>query len=74
MTPANALQIAIDGGTYEYTEMYPGQGGMQGRRQDRGRCGGRGCGPVRGIISEANYECYSISSYLCISHAGYRPI
>ena len=24
MTPARALQIAIDGETYEYTEMYPG--------------------------------------------------
>ena len=24
MTPAKALQIAIDGETYEYTEMYPG--------------------------------------------------
>ena len=24
MTPARALQIAIDGQTYEYTEMYPG--------------------------------------------------
>ena len=24
MTPAKALQIAIDGKTYEYTEMYPG--------------------------------------------------
>jgi rubrerythrin len=24
MTPAKALQVAIDGETYEYTEMYPG--------------------------------------------------
>jgi rubrerythrin len=24
MTPAKALQIAIDGETYEYSEMYPG--------------------------------------------------
>ena len=24
LTPAKALQIAIDGETYEYTEMYPG--------------------------------------------------
>jgi rubrerythrin len=24
MTPAKALQMAIDGETYEYTEMYPG--------------------------------------------------